>query len=573
MPHYLLAAEEVEIIPGDRLIARNVDFIVLGHRVLRLKYFILWLRQRRTPIVPEAGWNQYEGYYLRLLYQYVFNPNQLGGVRLDLTEKLGVGAGVDHFYTVPYGNGEAFLYGRQGLKEYVTRVDHHQQLPLDITLDFTGDVRQDSQFTEQPTTLTDINARFSRRTTHSSSLFNFVRRVNQGTFASDAVNLLLRYENTTAGGFIRLNEEYGSVSSPGFFDAGVNRNLWSRLQLMRSIGFGDLNLRIDEHEGLSDDPLQTTQFVGIQRLPEVYLETDESQLHLDFLQRVPSRFTVGWGSFDEQPQQTRLNRYLFNWEALPRPLVAGHTTFSPTASFQQTVYGDPDSTAQYVLATGMNARTSFSDSLNRTFANVVSYGRQKSRGFTPFQFDATYPFETANDSLQYLTTYTQTYLSSGRDLENNRWQDISLRSDIQVTPTFATRQAVGYDPNTGTWRDLVSEFRVSKGPADPSLTANLGTRYSIDSGMLRRISTELSWVITPQWRLHWLGGYDGTNKELLYNEFLLTRDLHCWDVSAFYSYQRKMVYLYFRIKALNLPLPFFGIGRAGQVLSSEQGIE
>jgi hypothetical protein len=84
-PHYLLAAEEVEIIPGDRLIARNIDFIVLGHRVLRLKYFILWLRQRRTPIVPEAGWNDFEGYYLRLLYQYVFDPDNLGKVITGVT--------------------------------------------------------------------------------------------------------------------------------------------------------------------------------------------------------------------------------------------------------------------------------------------------------------------------------------------------------------------------------------------------------------------------------------------------------------------------------------------------------
>ena len=83
---------------------------------------------------------------------------------------------------------------------------------------------------------------------------------------------------------------------------------------------------------------------------------------------------------------------------------------------------------------------------------------------------------------------------------------------------------------------------------------------------MRRVSTNLSWVITPRWRLQWLGGYDAPNKKLLYNEFLVTRDLHCWDVSAYYSYQQKYFYLYFRLKALDIPLPRFGIGRGGQIL-------
>ncbi len=53
---------------------------------------------------------------------------------------------------------------------------------------------------------------------------------------------------------------------------------------------------------------------------------------------------------------------------------------------------------------------------------------------------------------------------------------------------------------------------------------------------------------------------------------MIIRDLHCWDAALQYSHQQHLVYLYIRLKALNLPLPLFGIGRAGQVLDTDLGV-
>lgn len=128
--------------------------------------------------------------------------------------------------------------------------------------------------------------------------------------------------------------------------------------------------------------------------------------------------------------------------------------------------------------------------------------------------------------------------------------------------------SVAYNLNNGQWRDLVSQFHYDRSEV---FSLGVDTRYDMEEARMRRVSTNLAWVINPKWRVQWLGGYDAPNKKLLYNEILVTRDLHCWDVSAYYSYQQKYFYLYFRLKALNIPLPQFGIGRGGQILGGGQG--
>lgn len=563
-PHYLVTAAFVDIYPGDKLLAKDCDFYVLDRRILHLPWFFLSLRQKRSPIVPETGKNDFEGYYLRLLYQYALAPDQLGGVRLDLTQKLGVGTGINHFYTVPRGDGEAFLYGRQGLKEYVLRVDHHQQLPANIAGEFKVDVRRDSRFTIQPTTLTDANVVLRRPGLHSNSLLSYTRRLNQGVFSSDNTSANLRYDFAIPSTTFRYSGTYtqfAQVNAVG--NPPADQEAWNRVQLTRRFSFADLNVLVDDRSDLDRNRFTgDNQFGGVERLPEVYLQASQQQLRAPIFKQLRSVLTLGWGAFHEMPAAVTLNRYRFQWDATPNQFTLGPTVVTSNAAFRQTVYGDQDTTALYYYTAGLSARSPIGP-----VSNVLNYRRQSTNGFTPFSFDYVYPYETINDSLQFIRPGVEMYLTSGRDLRQDRWQDITFRANAQLAPRITTRQLVGFDPNTHRWRDLVSEYHWLN---DPRTTLNLSTRYDINNHKLSNVSGGLEWVITPVWRLQWLGGYDALNKQLLYNEYLLTRDLHCWDASIYYSYQRRYVYLYLRLKALNLPLPEFGIGRAGQVLSSSQ---
>ncbi len=568
VPHYYLISKRIEVYPGDKIIAWNSYLYVLGHRVLYLPWFFLSLQQKHSPIVPEAGRNDFEGYYLRLLYQYVFNRNELGGVRLDLTEKRGIGLGVDHFYTAGNNYGEAFVYGREDLSEYVTRLDHHSNLPDNILFDLHADVRKNSEFTEQTTTITDLNPRFQLQTAHSNTMLNLTRQliVGNGVTTSDNLTGLFSYSNNTQGSSILLNEEFSSFpridSTTGASTA--DQQLWDRLQMVRHEGFGDLKLNVDHHNVLSPSTAGSSSFFsGLQRLPELALVSTSQQLH--FLQALPSTYTLGFGEFDEQSgaTQNKLGRFQFNWDGGIPAIKLGKTTISPRANILQTMYTDADKTAQYKFGVNTNMMTTLGP-----FQNTATYAKQDSHGFSPFLFDKAYPFETVTENMAYRTTPVTLNLTTGRDLQNNSWQDLTFRADAQLSKQWRTSQTTGYDLNNSVWRDLVSEFRWR---SDPRVSTILTSRYDFQEGQLRRVSSQVDWVISSKWRVNWIGDYDGLTKQLTANEFLITRDLHCWDVSIYISKQRSYSYLLFRLKALDLPLPSFGIGRGGQILDTSQG--
>ncbi len=569
-PHYFMTSRRIDIYPGDKLVAYDTDVYVLGRRVLHIPWFYLSLKLRRTPFVPEAGQNDYEGYYLRVLYQYVVNPANVGGVRVDLTQKLGTGVGVNHFYAVPGGDGEAFLYGRQGLSELVARVDHTQHLPRAIDLTVRGDLRRNSLFSSQPTTNTNLDMNLVRNTTHSQLQLTTTRSLQKSYFLTDNTNANLSYTLTPGNGnTFNYSSVYSSFGQPNSGLAG-DQELWNRMTLVRRLSMGTLNLRYDARTDLDGENYTGDNFFsGLQRLPEVYLDMASTNLPIATLRRIPSTVQVGWGHFDEEPGNTRLDRYLLNWQTSNlRWRVNERTTITPQAGVRQTFYGDDDFTALYRYRASLPIRQTFGQYLT----NTLSYTKQEAHGYTPFRFDSNdaYPYELATESLAYNNNRNlRMNLTGGRDIQNNRWQDASFFAGVDFTRNITMTQAVAYDLNNGRWRDLVSQYHFGR---DELLTVDLGTRYDLPGQQLRTLTTNVDWVVGPQWRVQWLGSYDGIRHTTLYNEFLVVRDLHCWDAAIYYSFQRKYVYLYFRLKALNLPLPGFGIGRNGQVLDTAQGL-
>ncbi len=552
----------------DKLIAYDNDFYVLGHRILHIPWFFLSLKQHQSPIVPVVGQDEEEGYFARFLYQYVLSPTQIGGIRLDLTQKLGAGLGIDHFYTFPRDYGELFLYGRQDLRETVVRLDNTVQLPNDVIFALTADIRKDSEFTLQPTTATTINANIHRNGTNNSELFNYTDTLSESNFQSDNKSANLRYNLNGKWGSLQYSSEYSSFGYSATTGTTTNpppdQTLWNRLQVLDHLGFADLNLRVDQHMNLGGELNTPTTLIGEQRLPEIYLDTSPSQLKCNYFNFMPTRFTIGWGLYREFATGASLARYLFNWQSnTKKPITWGRTQIFPTFTFRQTMYGDEFHTAYYYWSGNINAQTKLGP-----FSNVLTYGRQDAHGFTPLSFDTIYPYETVSESLQYYTDPLRMYLTGGRDLLHGQWQDINLRADAQLAPGVAMHQSIGYDIENSQWLDAVSQYNFLR---TNRFIFNLGTRYNFTGTGLSTASTEMDWVVSSRWHIQWIGGYDGVSRQLTANEFLFIRDLHCWDAALLYSRQNHITYLYIRLKALNLPLPFFGIGRGGQVLDTNVG--
>jgi hypothetical protein len=554
-PDYEITARQITIIPGDKLIARDCFLKLGGYKVLYFPYFIIFLKKWEVPFKYEIGQNSTEGNYIHSLFQYAVNDQNLGGVRLDISQKLPIGIGVDHFYEYSSGNGEILYYTRVDGSEFQTKLNHNQRLLAGFTGDFAVDRRKSTNY-GSTSTLTVYTVSLTKNTEKSNTYINYNHRVNDSTFKYDSTSANVSYNLRVDKGTFGYNGQY---SRYGSFIAGAadSKELWHHLTAMRQLGPADINVKYDIHDDLAGN---ASSFSGMERLPEVVFTANSYNSTIPMMKKFPGTLSMGWGFYNEMPNQVSLDRYMLQANIAPpaKDTIIGRISFN--GDLRQTVYGDVDSTAMYNYNAGLNLQSS-----NGPLSNNLRYSRVRKGGYTPFRFDSIYPSQIISDTVQYRTANMNVYLSAGKNLDVNRWDDIYLRMDQNIGENFKAAHSLGYDPNIGIWRDLNSQFSWDNGE---NIALRSNTIYNMELGKMRRVSGDLTLKPTSKWRIHWLSGYDFVSKQFLYNEYLVTRDLHCWDVSAYYSQQQKSFYMYLRLKAMDLPMPRFGVGRGGQVLDT-----
>jgi len=543
-PDYDIVARTVDIYPGDKLIARDVDLYVLGKRIMHLPWLFFFLRDDRPTEMPTFGRNEFEGYFLRTPFQYVLGPDQVGTFRLDLTEKRGIGLGVDHFYTLGSGSGEAFAYDNPSSGDFALRLNHDQQLLPSLALDINLDRKRQSVLSGTPVETSNTMIQLRNTTDHATTLAQYTQNNTNSTFNLQSTSLSLRQTFQAGDNKFNYDGEYRRNS----YGAAVaeNENLWNHLLYTRSLGFGNLNVRMDQYTDMASN---TSNFGlnQLERLPEVMLQVDQKKLGWS----VPGRLLVGWGEYREQTGKDPLGRFLLDWQATPKLSLTKSTALQFTTGLRQTAYGDQDISAQYQYQFNVSALTKVG-----SLTHVLSYGLQHGSGFSPLFMDSVYPNSTVTDSLQYLTPSLKLSLTAGRDLQWNRWHDVALTAEEHAGTHLILRQNVSYDPNMARWRDLTNQLDWQQ---DPRLALSLYTRYNLDQHLLRSATAQLQWHVTPQWQLWWRGNYDGT--QFLWNEWLIVRDLHCWEVGLRFDTVNGDVGLTLRPKAIESSLiPEIGFG-------------
>ncbi len=554
-PDYEISARQITIIPGDKLIARDCFLKLGGVKVLYLPYFIIFLKKWEVPFQYEFGQNSTEGYYIHSLFQYALTDKNTGGVRLDLSQKLPIGIGVDHFYDMDTGNGEILFYTRTDGSEFQTKFNHKQALFANFTGDFAIDRRKSTNY-GSTSTLTVYDVSLAKNSSNSNVLINYNHRVSESIFKYDSTSANVSYNLRVNRGSYAYNGQY---SRYGSFTANTPdaKELWHHLTAMRQLGPADINVRYDIRDDLAGN---TASFSGMERLPEVVFTANSYNSNIPMMKKIPVSLSAGWGFYNEMPNLVSLDRYMMNaaYNPMATDTAIGKVSFN--SNLRQTVYGDTDTTAMYTYNAGLNLLSS-----NGNFSNNLRYSRIRKGGYSPFRFDSVYPSQILGDTVQYNAKNLNVYLSAGKNLDANRWDDIYLRMDQSIGENFKATHSLGYDPNIGVWRDLNSQFSWDNGE---SISLHGNTIYNMEIGAMRRVSGDVTIKPTDKWRIRWLTGYDFVAKQFLYNEYLVTRDLHCWDISAYYSQQQKSFYMYMRLKALDLPMPRFGVGRGGQVLDT-----
>jgi hypothetical protein len=588
-PHYFFRARSVDIYPGDKMIVRRATLYVLGHRLFTLPTLVFPLREhavRRYPITPEVGQNQEEGYYVKSAYQYALKGGDLGLLKLDLLQKRGVGTGVQQAYRLAGGAGTLLLYGLIPIAgvaaERSGHLDHSQHFGS-IRADFTGDYRQsDYQYavangTSTTTTGTGIN--LSRQVGGSNTALSL--RQDQttgfGTFStlSSTLTQIQQFGHGLSGTF---GADYVTSNSSGLTGGGLNSSqVNSRMELKDHQRVYDLTLTANDSSNLSGGTGRVS--TGLQRQPELSFETATTRLSNNPIGRIlPLRFLFSFGRFIEQPRVMQTERALFQLDLTNKQLAAGSQSLDLNDMFRQSFYGDGG--AQYVLG-GTNKYTL---RLGRYASYDLSHIFQRPEGFTPFVFD--FPYKQNRVESELLFARGQRFnvgFRTGYDLrapQGFHWQNLTMRLQWLPTRNTLLYLASSYNPNPlglpisssvpqSHLQTVITQLRIR---IPNGLKLDLGLRYDPARSRFPAAKFQIDTPIGRQWHFAGLFGYDGFSR---FNDFMIIRDLHCWELQLVRTDHRD-----WRTEqgwSINLMIKAFpvysnyGLGVSGQQLNTSVG--
>jgi hypothetical protein len=566
-PHYHLQSRRAVIYPGRRLVARNVGFFVGGRRLFTIPYFVVSLRQMgRQPFVPEFGESDLEGRFLKTLFNYEVGPRATGSVHLDFMQRLGIGYGVEQTYPAGAGGGRLFLYERenpsQPEREFIGQLEHRQPIGgFEMTL--TSNYRRSDPFLASPRTVRNTQVTLERARPGSSTRLSFNDNsvIGLGEFSTETIGV--QHREFTDRSAWEVSADYQAIAT-GLAPAS-DLELDTKLSYDAQREAYDFSLVAEKHTDLDDARFPfDNQYQLVDALPEVTLRSDGARLGGALAHYLPGGYRISMGDYHERPTDLTAPRLDLRYDLEPtHRKLAGGLTLDTAGLFRQDFYGDPDHTAQYSYGSHLR----LGSDLGGGWQAALSYLLLERKGYSPFRFDYIGSYRSMTAGVDRRTAGSRLSLAAGRDFQSGRWQDLLARADVKASPSLRLTAATGYDFNRGRPRDLITRATVGSG----DFKLGVGARYDPNRGQLPLLNTQLDWRVTPKWHLQMLTGYSGTAREFLYNEIMVTRDLHCWEASAFYSQQRKLFRIDLRIKAFEWGGADYGLGRFGDALNPNVG--
>lgn len=598
-PHYSFTAREAYIIPGRRLVGRNVSFYRRGHRVFSIPYLFVPLDQRlaRQTLFPTVGQTPDEGYFIKFAFGYALTAALPGILRVEEFQKKGTGLGFDQTYgstTRPTRGSGLFtfysLYDKsQGTEDINSSINHVQRLgTVNATLNsqyqqnsyFTGLSRSQSQNTTLGLTRNVGNLSTSLSTTLNQNSFGY----------GQSQTLTSSLDNTyqpTAGSQLETKFDFSQFDSPGFAGLGGSsrQELDSNLDYRNRGKLFDLEVLATKYTQLAASSGSTRFLGGLERLPELRLATDAIRMPL--LKRIfpkTTKMDLSIGDFNEPSSLTKSQRARFDLDlGTTTQKITGRSSLDYGGSFQQGFYGDD--TAQYVL----NGQSAYRLRVGSKSTVGATYTYLRPYGYTPFQFDYTGSTNLAglSASLQESRAF-QLAVGTGYDFNRTKstpgyratpFQTVSAQALYTPSQAARLRTTLSYDLNNSRLLDMTNALRV-RGPDQTAL--DLSGRFS---PMLNRYTTVSASLNLPffrdrredaGYRIRAITGYNGITSRFDYKGLALTRSWHDYELNLTYLdtpnglRPGSTFNLTFRLKAFPAYEPF-ATGQYGQSLDTGIG--
>ncbi len=523
--HYELRSNYMRVTPGNRLLVRRPQLYLFGHRILTYPFdLILSFNRKDNRWIPEVGRNEVEGYYAKFAFNYLFNQQNTGLLRLHLTEKRGVGMGFDHGLDSPRHTAQLSLFYEPKEGALSSRLSHRWLASEHFTTSLSSDLQRNSGYSGSTETLANsLNLELTGA--GSATQLGFQQSLSESSYTtSRRFTTAFTHRNNSPG--LDWNVRATMQDSRYGTDVAPDRSLDAGFELRRRKKSYDWALYADDYWDLDAQGTRRTQ---THRLPEFEFSTDTQRLGMrPLFGRLDTRASFSLGRYTQESEQEEFGRARFRFDFGGKEHRLGaKSRLRTNAYYYQSFYGE--GSAQYTV--GLNSQ--LSTDWGRGWNTRVQYGWSNPDGYAPIRLDYWgRRSDIAVQAVHLKPGKSRFDLSGGFDLLNDRWNTLTGRVEYMTSRSSKLDLQAAFDLNEVQWRPLNARWAFVH-PDQLSIT--LGSLYDLNDGQLTQGTIDFDWRVDPKTRLELLTRYSGYTEKFDQLETRLTRDLHCFVGSVSYN--------------------------------------
>jgi len=550
-PHFRVGAHRMDIYQHDKAVIRGMKVYLGKVPVMYLPYYVQDLKNRPIfTFVP--GEKKDFGLFLLTTARFQAGSHVKVSLHADVRERDGFGEGADINYNTPN-------FGRGLLSVYYT--DENQIASHHLWDLYRNGVKVGP-------------------TTHHERyriIWRHKWQIDQNT------NAVLQYYkihdyDITNNGFLKtyFPREYQQNAQ--------SANLDTYFLLTRNMPHGTLTFNVDTSR--ENKPIR-----GIERIPEVQYTLNNQQIGKSGFY-AKSTDTFSDLSYRNYPQTINNKTLRFDSNNdISHPIKIGFISFNPHLGGEETYYSRTTDTNENNIIRGMfrgsldmstkfykvwDYHTNFAglniNGLRHVITPTVTYLYQARPTFPASRLNQ---FDPAIDDLFRVHEFS---FGFENELQTKRSGHVVDLVRSLITTTYGLKGTTGhrgfnpydsvldveptdwlsfhndneYDFHAGHWNTENFDGEVH----GEGWAFSLGNRYTRHEG--DQITTELDYTINPKWKFKIFNSFplskatDGTTPSAIQNEYVLTRDLHEWEMDMAIDQQQgqgSTFYVLFRLKA------------------------
>ncbi len=565
-PHYRLSAKKVLIYPNVKVVLRNATVWVGPVPVFWMPVYIHPLDENRPKVTVIPGKNSDWGGFLLTAWRYDLDQNHKGIVHIDSRERKGIAYGVDHTYNTGF-------MGKGTFKTYYTHEKNIQRKhlyeekgPGDITVTsdkYLAQIRHKWQISDD--TLATAELYKYKDKDFRKDYFNYSYN-NEYEKDEDPNSYLLVTKTQPVYTLSVLTEKRANrfedrVERLPEVALDINTNRVGDSRFYYTGNYSAVNLNRKFPRSTDTDP--------VSQIPAYHNNRYDTFNKMSYAEKVSFLNITPFVAMRQTYYERGLLDHDFGSESHLRGIF--YSGVDVSTKFYKIFYtkGSPlgmeinnlrhviTPTVSYAQNTHPSIKNSIYefdeiDSIDRNSAVAFSLENklQTKRGKHDENVDLA--------RLTVATGYDFKRTPGGRiidyttELELRPYDWLTLTSDATMDPHKRAHHKWLKLVNS----DLVVNFKDY---------ANFGLSHSYANAESNNITGQFGWRINPKWKIQVYESFDikrvrNSNKEindLREQQYVLTRDLHCWEMDLRYSVFRErgeQIMVIFRLKAFpNIP--------------------